>query len=67
MNSMDIIRMNNEIIMRQVYMNLATSKYAKIDNPITNMLVNILLVVCLLLLIFIGGMIIYDIYKDFKK
>lgn len=67
MNSMDIIRMNNEIIMRQVYMNLATSKYSEIDNPITNMLVNILLVVCILLLIFIGGMIIYDIYKDFKK
>ncbi|MGL6185689.1 MAG: hypothetical protein ACRC1T_09955 [Clostridium chrysemydis] len=67
MNSMDIIRMNNEIIMRQVYMNLVTSKYAKIDNPITNILVNILLVICLLLIIFIGGMIIYDIYKDFKK
>lgn len=67
MNNMDIIRMNNEIIMRQVYMNLATSKYSEIDNPITNMLVNILLVVCILLLIFIGGMIIYDIYKDFKK
>lgn len=54
MNNMDIIRMNNEIIMRQIYMNLATSKYSEIDNPITNMLVNILLVVYILLIIFIG-------------
>lgn len=64
MNNMDIIKMNNEIIMRQIYMNLATSKYSEIDNPITNMLANILLVVYILLIIFIGGMIIYAIYKD---
>lgn len=67
MNSTGIVRMTNEIIMRQVYMNLETNKYSEIDNPTTSMLVNILLAVCILLIIFIVGMIIYDIYKDFKK
>lgn len=67
MNSTGIVRMTNEIITRQVYMNLETNKYSEIDNPTTSMLVNILLAVCILLIIFIVGMIIYDIYKDFKK
>lgn len=64
MSSTDIIRMNNELIMRQIYMNMSNNGVSNIDNPITNMLVNVLLVVCIIGIIIILGIIIYDLFKE---
>lgn len=64
MSSTDIIRMNNELIMRQIYMNMSNNGVSNIDNPITNMLVNVLLVVCIIGIIIILCIIIYDLFKE---